>query len=151
MEMPMPDEQAIAEVRSAVYQLAERYGASDVDGVMAMLFDADAMAVGTGSDEVAIGTAEVRGMIARDVSEVDSVSFRIDNLRVSVFGDAAFTYADVIFVASIDGELFRFPARTTFGLARAGRLAGRSVPYVFPLRGSGARSFLSRAADQDTV
>ena len=119
MEIAVTDEQAVAEIRSTVYQMAERYGASDVVGVMAMLFDEDAMAVGTGADEVAIGSADVRAMIARDISEVDSVSFRIDNLRVSVFGDAAFTYADVVFVASVDGELLKFPARTTFGLARA--------------------------------
>lgn len=131
----MRDEQAVAEVRSTVYQMAERYGASDVDGVMALLFDANAMAVGTGVDEIAIGSAEVRRMITRDVSEVDSLSFRIDSLRVSVFGEAAFTYADVVFVASIDGELVRFPARTTFGLARTGstwRIAQfhTSFPYA---------------------
>jgi len=114
------DEQAVAEIRSRVYQMVERYGAADVDGVMAMVFDEDAMGVGTGVDEIAIGSAEVRKMIARDVSEADSVSFRIDNLRVSVFGDAAFTYADVVIVASVDGELLKFPARTTFGLARSG-------------------------------
>jgi class 3 adenylate cyclase/ketosteroid isomerase-like protein len=132
--MALTKEQAIAEVRSTVYQMAERYGASDVDGVMALIFDEAAMAVGTGVDEVALGSADVRRMIARDVSEVDSVSFRIDNLRVSVFGEAAFTYADVVFVASVDGELLRFPARTTFGLVRDGdgwRIAQfhTSMPY----------------------
>ena len=112
------DEQSIAEVRSLMYQMAERYGAGDVDGVMALFVGDRPMNIGTGADEARLGFAEVRRLIARDVSEVDNVVMNMDSLSVNVVGDAAFAYSDVVFTAIVDGERTRYPARSTIGLTR---------------------------------
>jgi class 3 adenylate cyclase/ketosteroid isomerase-like protein len=112
----MTIEQAVAEVRSVVYQMAERYGALDADGVLAMFVKEDTLLVGTGADEVRFGPAEVRRQVVRDMSEVDGLSLGMENLRVNVFGEAAFAYSDLVINASVGGESFRFPVRTTIGL-----------------------------------
>lgn len=112
----MTIDQAVAEVRSAVYRFAERYGALDIDGVMAMFVGENPVDVGTGVDEVRIGTSEVRHQIARDMSEVEALSMGMESLRVDVHGDAAFAYSDVVFSLTAGGESLRIPARTTIGM-----------------------------------
>lgn len=114
----MADEQAVAQVRSIMYQMAERYGAGDVDGVMALFVDDHPVNIGTGADEARLGVAEVRRQIARDLSEVDNVAMSMEQLTVNVYGDGAFAYSEVVFVATVDGERLSFPARTTVGLTR---------------------------------
>ena len=114
----MTIEQAVAEVRSVVYQMAERYGALDADGVLAMFVEENTVLVGTGADEVRFGTAEARLQVVRDMSEVDGLSMGMENLSVNVFGEAAFAYSDAVINASVDGESFKFPVRATIGLIR---------------------------------
>lgn len=114
----MTDEQAVAEVRSVMYRMAERYGAADVEGVMAFFVDDAPANIGTGADEIRFGVSEVRSQISRDVSEVESLSMTMENLRVKVFGDGAFAYSDVVFAATVGGERMSYPARTTVGLTR---------------------------------
>lgn len=110
--------QDVAEIRSVVYQMAERFGARDVEGVMALFVEEGASAVGTGVDEVRFGSDAVRLQMARDLSEVDTISFGVENLRVDVVGDAAFAFANVEINATFGSESMRFPVRATFGLAR---------------------------------
>jgi hypothetical protein len=40
----------------------------------------------------------------------------MESLRVDVFGDAAFAFADAVINATFGPESFRFPVRSTFGL-----------------------------------
>ncbi len=114
----MTDERAIAEIRSLMYRMAERYGAGDVDGVLALFVEDGAIAIGTGADEERLGHAEVRRLIARDLSEVEGVALTMDSLSVKVFGDAAFAFSPVVFTAVVDGERTNYPARFTIGLTR---------------------------------
>ena len=114
----MNDEQSVAEVRSVMYQMAERYGAGDVDGVMALFIDDGPMNIGTGADEARLGTSDVRRLIARDLSEVDVIAMNMDGLSVNVIGDAAFAFSDVVFTAVVDDERTSYPARSTIGLTR---------------------------------
>ena len=83
----MNDEQSVAEIRSVMYQMAERYGAGDVDGVMALFIEDGPMNIGTGADEARMGFDEVRRLIARDVSEVDRVAMNMDSLSVNVIDE----------------------------------------------------------------
>jgi ketosteroid isomerase-like protein len=115
----MADELASAEVRRLIDEMATLYGAKDADGVVATLAE-EAVIVGTGADEVRFGIAEARTQVERDMSQADDLSFGIDNLRVNVVGDAAFTYADVTFRGSAGGTPFEIPARWTAGLVRTG-------------------------------
>jgi adenylate cyclase len=140
----MNDEQSVAEVRSLMYQMAERYGAGDVDGVMELFVENRPMNIGTGADEARLGSAEVRRLIARDVSQVDGLAMNMDNLSVNVVGDAAFAFSDVVFTAVIEGDRTSYPARSTVGLTRTdagwriaqihtsfaydGQVSGRSWP-----------------------
>lgn len=114
----MTVEQDIAEVRSVVYQMAERYGAKDVDGVLTTFVDEGMVMVGTGLDELRFGSEATRLQVARDMSEADTLSFGMDNVRVDVFGDAAFAFTDAVISATFGSESFRFPVRSTFGLVR---------------------------------
>lgn len=115
----MTVEQDVAEVRSVVYRMAERYGAKDIEAVLDTFVGERSMMVGTGLDELRFGSAAVRLQVARDMSEADTLSFRMDTLRVDVFGDAAFAFADAVISATFGSESFRFPLRSTFGLVRA--------------------------------
>ena len=123
--------------------MAERFGAKDVEGVMAVFVKAGGSVVGTGADEIRFGSDAVRLQLARDVSEVDTFSFGMENLRVDVFGDAAFAFADVEIFATFGSESMRFPVRGTFGLARteAGwRIAQIHISVTDPQQDEG-RSF----------
>lgn len=92
----------------------------DSDGVLALFAGDDTVLVGTGADEVRFGMAETRMQVERDLSQADDVSFGIENLRVNVFGDAAFAYADATFAGSAGGTSFEIPGRWTTGLVRTG-------------------------------
>lgn len=124
----MTTEQAIAEVRSLVYRMAERYGAKDVDGVLETFVGKHPSLVGTGLDELRFGAEAVRLQIARDVSEPDTLSFVFDSLHVDVHGESAFAFADAVIHATFDEKAFEFPVRTTFGLVRTG--AGWRIAQV---------------------
>lgn len=144
MGSTLNDEQSVAAVRSVMYQMAERYGAMDVDGVMTLFVPDGPMNIGTGADEARFGFADVRRLIARDLSEAEGVAMKMDTLRVNVVGDAAFAFADVMFTAVVEGEQTSFPARSTIGLIRTdagwriaqfhtsfaydGQMTGRSWP-----------------------
>lgn len=114
----MTTERDVAEVRSVVYRMAGAFSAKDVDGVMATFVGQGVTVVGTGSDEVRFGPEAVRLQVARDISEVDTLSFGMDHVRVDVLGDAAFAFADTVINASVGSEIIRFPIRNTFGLVR---------------------------------
>ncbi|MEE9473284.1 MAG: adenylate/guanylate cyclase domain-containing protein [Acidimicrobiia bacterium] len=158
----MTIEQAVAEVRSVVYQMAERYGALDADGVLAMFVGEDPMLVGTGADEVRFGSAETRLQIVRDMSEVDGLSMSMENLRVKVFGESAFAYSDLVINASVGEESLKFPVRTTIGLIRTSdgwRITQihTSVPYgeqapgrSFPVQLTKTLSDLLTSIDSDS-
>jgi ketosteroid isomerase-like protein len=112
------DEQDTGEVRSVLEQVADRYAAMDAEGVAAAFVGEETVAVGTGVDEVRFGLTEVREQVERDMSQADELAFGMENLRVSVFGDAAFAYADMTITGSAGGESFDLPTRWTTGLIR---------------------------------
>ena len=114
----MTVEQDIAAVRSVIYQMMGSYGAKDVDGVMATFVKEDPMIIGTGADELRFTYDDVRFQVARDLSEPDSASVTLEDLRVNVFGDAAFAYAKAIIHASFGDDHHRFPVRFTYGMVR---------------------------------
>jgi ketosteroid isomerase-like protein len=116
----MTDEQASAEIGALLHEMAARYGAKDADGVVAHFAGEDTVMVGTGADEVRFGMAEARAQVERDMSQSDDLSFGIENLRTNVFGDTAFTYADVTFSGSAGGASYEISARWTGGLVRTG-------------------------------
>ena len=114
----MKIERDVANIRAVLYRLTGSYGAKDVDGVLDT-FVADApMMVGTGIDELRFNADEVRFQVDRDTSEPDALSISMANLRVTVFGDAAFAYADMVIHATFGEQHHRFPVRMTFGLVR---------------------------------
>jgi class 3 adenylate cyclase/ketosteroid isomerase-like protein len=136
-------EQDVAEVRSVVYRMAECYGMKDVDGVLDTFVREGSSLVGTGSDELRFGLAAVHLQIARDISEVDTLSFGMEAVRVDVFGDAAFAFANAVISATFGSEQFRFPLRSTFGLVRTDdgwRIAQLHMSGAFREQGEG-RSF----------
>jgi len=114
----MTIEQDVAEIRALVYRMAECYGARDVDGVLGTFAGEGSSMVGTGLDELRFGVDAMRLQITRDLSEVGTVSFGMDAIRVDLFGDAAFAFADTVVSATFGSELLRIPLRATFGLCR---------------------------------
>ena len=130
----MVKEQAVAEIRAVLSRMAERYAAMDADGVVATFVDDDIVLVGTGADEVRFGLAEARAQVERDISQADDLSMSIENLRVNVVGNTAFTYADMTFRGSAGGESFEIPVRATNGLIHTGdgwRIAQFHVSIAF--------------------
>ncbi|MGI9585060.1 MAG: nuclear transport factor 2 family protein, partial [Acidimicrobiia bacterium] len=80
-------------------------------------FTEDAVAVGTGSDEISFGRNEIRSEMDQDTSQLDELSIAIDAPpNVSIEGDAAFVFASITFNGSARGKSFQIPARWTLGL-----------------------------------
>lgn len=137
-------ERDIAAIRSVVYRMADRYGTMDPEGVMETFVDDHPSIIGTELDELRFGWAETHLQVVRDMSEVDELSMGMESLRVDVFGDAAFAFADAVISATAGDEHLRFPVRSTFGMvrtedgwriaqvhtsvARSGQREGRSFP-----------------------
>jgi class 3 adenylate cyclase len=117
-DRPVSAERDIADIRAVLYRMTGSYGAKDVDGVMDTFVADVPMLVGTGIDELRFNANEVRFQIERDSSEPDAVSIGMDNLRATVFGDAAFAYTDVMINATFGERHQTFPVRMTFGLVR---------------------------------
>jgi hypothetical protein len=90
----MTIEQDAAEIRSLVYRMAEYYGAKDVQGVLGTFVGEGSSMVRTGLDELRFGVDALRLQLTRDMSEVDTLSLGMDAVRVDLFGDAAFAFAD---------------------------------------------------------
>ena len=111
-------ERDIAAIRAVLYRMTGSYSAKDVDGVMDTFVPDVPMMVGTGIDELRFDAGGLRLQIERDTSEPDALSMGMDNLRVTVFGDAAFAYADVMIHARFGQRHHNFPVRITFGLVR---------------------------------
>ena len=138
------------------------YAARDVDGVVDTFVADSPMLVGTGIDELRFTASELRLQVARDTSEPDALSMGMDNLRVTVFGDAAFAYADLMIHARFGERHHRFPVRITFGLVRADdgwrvAQAHTSVPEIglpegrsFPVQLTKTLSELLTSIDSDT-
>lgn len=90
----------------------------DNSGIVAM-FTEDAVAVGTGADEVSFGLAAIRSEMDQDTSQIDELSMTLGApSRIDVFGDAGFVYSDVTFAGSAGGQAFQIDARWTLGLIR---------------------------------
>lgn len=112
----MDQDQAVAEIQQVLDEFTGRYGAMNVEGVVALFAGDDAVVVGTGADEVRFGLSEIRSQVERDISQADEISLVMENQRFSVAGDAAFVYADARFVGSAGSESFQLPVRWTLGL-----------------------------------
>jgi uncharacterized protein (TIGR02246 family) len=112
-------EQVKAAIEAVLGQMAERYAAGDVDGVLELFAGEESLIVGTGADEVRFGLAAIRTQVERDMGQADSIAMRFGDLTVRVAGDAAFAYADAAFAGSVGGEDFSLPVRMTAGLVRA--------------------------------
>ena len=139
----MTVEQDIAAIRSLVYRMAERYGAKDADGVMDAFVEDNPSIIGTGLDELRFGRNEIHAQIVRDMSETDALSMSMENIRVDVFGDSAFAFADSLIHATFDQVTHDFPIRATFGLVRTEegwRIAQNHVSVAQRKQGEG-RSF----------
>jgi ketosteroid isomerase-like protein len=52
------------------------------------------------------------------MSEADSLSMSMENVRVDVFGDSAFAFSNRKIHATFGGDTHEFPLRATFGLVR---------------------------------
>jgi ketosteroid isomerase-like protein len=113
-------EQVKAAIEAVLGQMAERYAAGDVDGVLELFAGEEPLIVGTGADEVRFGLTQIRTQVERDMAQADSISMRFGDLTVRVAGEAAFAYADAAFAGSVGGEDFSLPVRMTVGLVRAG-------------------------------
>ena len=142
----MKEQQDIAAIRSVIYRMAERYGAGDVNGVMESFVGDGVSIIGTGADEIRFGPTEVQIQVARDISEADALSMSMDNIRVDVFGDAAFAFADSEIHARFGDQNHSFPIRATFGLVRTGdgwRIAQNHVSVAHRGQSEG-RSFSAK-------
>lgn len=114
----MTVEQDISAIRALIYRMADSYGRKDADSVMTGYVADNPSLVGTGPDEIRFGRAEVGLQVARDMSEADSLSMSMENVRVDVFGDSAFAFSNSKIHATFGEHTHEFPLRATFGLVR---------------------------------
>lgn len=113
----MAQDQNLAGIQEVINRFVSLFGV-DNSGIVAM-FTQDAVAVGTGADEVSFGLAEIRSEMDQDTSQIDELSMTLDApSRISVVGEAGFAYSDVVFAGSAGGQPFQIPARWTLGLIR---------------------------------
>lgn len=90
-------DQNLAEIQDLINRFVSLFG-FDNPGIVAM-FTKDAVAVGTGADEVSFGLAEIRSEMGQDTSQIDDLSMTLNAAsRISVVGEAGFVYSNVTFV-----------------------------------------------------
>ena len=108
--------QVKGQVEAVLRGMAERYAAGDVDGVLALFADDDALVVGTGADEVRLGLDQIRTQVKRDISQADSIAIEYGDITVKVVGEAALCFAPAAFAGSAGGQRFELPVRLTAAL-----------------------------------
>lgn len=101
-----------AAIRGVMEVVWQRRGETDV----LMSFwsrDADAVAIGTGASEVAVGAEEIEQAFRQQGAASDGEELRFDRLDVSASGDVAWLYAEVTLSWTVDGVTHVDPMRLT--------------------------------------
>ncbi len=78
-----------------------------------VLPDPDALAIGTGADEIAWGTDEIIAMLLQQAEQAEGVDFTLDSVSVSSAGSVAWMASAFTLRWSVDGEQFVMPGRGT--------------------------------------
>jgi uncharacterized protein (TIGR02246 family) len=112
--------QTKAQIEAVLREMAERYAARDVDGVLALFVDEGALVVGTGADEVRFGSDQIRAQVQRDISQADSIAIEFGDITVNVVGGAALCFTSAAFAGSAGGQQFELPVRLTAALVETG-------------------------------
>ncbi len=110
--------QTKAQIEAVLREMAERYAARDVDGVLSLFVDDGALVVGTGADEVRFGSDQIRAQVQRDISQADSIAIEFGDIAVNVVGEAALCFTSAAFAGSAGGQQFELPVRLTAALVR---------------------------------
>jgi uncharacterized protein (TIGR02246 family) len=107
------------DVRSLLEAWVRAYNELDADAYAA-LFSDDAVAFGTGVDEVRIGRQEIEEQARRDFAQAERLAARLGEVSIYGTGDVAWaTVSNAMVEASVIGQDQRFPLRITAVLRRA--------------------------------
>jgi ketosteroid isomerase-like protein len=91
--------------------------------------------VGTGADEVRVGSTDIRQQLERDMSQADRINLVLEPTRVSVHGEVAWVFAEPMMELAAGGEDIRMTMRMTLVLVKSGdkvlvRSGHLSVPFA---------------------
>lgn len=104
-------------IRKVLDEFAAAYASRNVDAVIrCFVREPDMVMVGTGADEIRIGPDQLREQIERDLSQAERLELQLGEIHVSGRDDVAWTFAQPVVTAMVDGEQVRMPLRMTLVL-----------------------------------
>ncbi len=103
-----------AEIKTLVEAMWGEYAHKNVEACMRYFADEpDLVAIGTGADELRLGSDALRRSLERDFEQAGDVEIRTEWLRVSAAGNVAWSAANVQMVATVDNQRVTLPCRLT--------------------------------------
>ena len=115
--MSQAEDAGASGITELIDALMRAYTAKDAKGA-ADLFTVDAIAVGTGADEVRFGRDEILVQLERDTSQADELRLRYEGLRTGERGNAAWCFADLTADVTVGAETITMPMRFSAAAVR---------------------------------
>ena len=108
------DNMTHSEVNAVLKGIFDAYKKRNLQGMLALIAsDPDVLVVGSGEDELAIGSSEFGKSVGLDWAQSESASVNFKDVAVSAAGSVAWFAADVEFQFTIAGKKSDLPGRLT--------------------------------------
>jgi uncharacterized protein (TIGR02246 family) len=115
------DAKTEAEIKGVLQRWADTYRRRDLKGAMALYVpDADVVMVGSGVDEVRVGTDAIRAQYERDWAQTEAASMKYKSTMISKAGSAALVFTEATITTRVEGKDTEFPLRLTGALENRG-------------------------------
>ncbi|HBA84540.1 MAG TPA: hypothetical protein DCZ95_10640 [Verrucomicrobia bacterium] len=99
------DAKTKAEILKTLKELWKAYGRKDVEAAMSFYApDPDVIGLGSGADEVYVGSKQLRKGLVRDFAQADGVKVKLSGVRISAAGSVAWMSAKCTFAAQVGDE-----------------------------------------------
>lgn len=129
------------EVETFVQRHLTDLARKDLAAVMAAYEDSpEAVAIGTGVDERAVGPEEIRARYERSFQQSERMTATLGWPRIGIEGDVAWVAADARVTASVGGREETYDGRLTMVLRRKGgtwRMTQSHFSLPFPTQAEG--------------
>jgi ketosteroid isomerase-like protein len=105
-----PDPRTESEIKQTMEELFQAYQRQDVEAVMALVSpDADAVWLGTGPDEKAVGPQQLRACFQRDFSQSHAVRITTRWMNMWAHGEVAWVAAECDWKLTAEGQTVSMP------------------------------------------
>jgi len=112
-------QQTRIQIQDTLDRFAQYYNRKDTEMVLTLI-DPEITGFGTGADEQAVGIAEYKKFLERDMAQCDRISIRFHDLLISAEGTVAWVACGSTIAADYSGKTQTIVMRTTIVLKGTG-------------------------------